>query len=120
MASKPSAAKLREARIELLRARAALERQTLGNSVRHLGNDLQPSALLRSFLPASVGRQRPSDWLFQGLGLMRRYPFLVSAVTTLFSGARKRNRLLRLGAGLLVSWQLAKGLSARNQGPADR
>lgn len=114
MVRTPTKARLREAHIELLRARAAIERQTLRNSFRHLGNDLQPSALLRSLLPASLGRKRPTDWLFQGLGLMKRYPFLVSAVSTVFSGARKKHRLLRMGAGLLISWQLARGLGARN------
>jgi len=113
MANKPSAAKLREVRIELLRARAALERQTLGTSIRHLGQDLKPSALLRSFLPGSVSRKRPTDWLFQGLSLMRRYPFIVSTASALLSGVRKRRRLLRLGAGLLLSWQVARNMSDR-------
>lgn len=120
MAKRPVTAQLREARIELLRARAAIERQTLRNSLHHLGNDLQPSSLLRSFLPKSAGRGRPTDWLFQSLGLMKRYPFLVSAVSTLFSGVRKRNRLFRLGAGLLLSWQLTRSLSARNNEPGQR
>ncbi|NYT67736.1 hypothetical protein [Pusillimonas noertemannii] len=114
MASKPSASRLREVKIELLRARAAIERQTLQNSLRHVGQDLQPGALLRSFLPASVSRKRPTDWLFQGLGLLRRYPFIVSTASTLLSGVRKRNRLLRLGAGLLLSWQVARNMGGRD------
>ena len=114
MAKKLSATRLREARLELLQARAAVERQTLRHTVRHLGNDLQPAALLRSLVPASLGRKRPADWLFQGLGLVRRYPFLVSTVSALFTGARKKHRLLRLGAGLLLSWQLARNLGGRH------
>lgn len=114
MASKPSKARLREVRIELLRARAAIERQTLGNSLRHLGQDLKPSALLRGLLPASVSRKRPTDWVFQGLGLMRRYPFIVSTASALLSGVRKRHRLLRLGAGLLLSWQVARNMGGRD------
>jgi len=114
MARKPSASRLREVKIELLRARAAIERQTLQNSLRHVGQDLQPGALLRSFLPASVSRKRPTDWLFQGLGLLRRYPFIVSTASALLSGVRKRNRLLRLGAGLLLSWQVARNMSGRD------
>lgn len=113
MANKPSAARLREVRIELLRARAALERQTLGTSIRHLGQDLKPSALLRSLLPGSVSRKRPTDWLFQGLSLMRRYPFMVSTVSALLSGVRRRRRLLRVAAGLLLSWQVARNMSDR-------
>lgn len=114
MARKPSASRLREVKIELLRARAAIERQTLQNSLRHVGQDLQPGALLRSFLPASVSRKRPTDWLFQGLGLLRRYPFIVSTASALLSGVRKRNRLLRLGAGLLLSWQVARNMGGRD------
>ncbi len=114
MARKPSASRLREVKIELLRARAAIERQTLQNSLRHVGRDLQPGALLRSFLPASVSRRRPSDWLFQGLGMLRRYPFIVSTASALLSGVRKRNRLLRLGAGLLLSWQVARNMGGRD------
>ncbi|WP_397474056.1 hypothetical protein [Pusillimonas sp.] len=110
MAKKPSAARLREVKIELLRARAAIERQTLGNSFRRLGQDLKPSALLRGLLPASVSRKRPTDWMFQGLNLVRRYPFIVSTASALLSGVRKRHRLLRLGAGLLLSWQVARNM----------
>ncbi len=114
MARNLSASRLREVKIELLRARAAIERQTLQNSLRHVGQDLQPGALLRSFLPASVSRKRPTDWLFQGLGLLRRYPFIVSTASALLSGVRKRNRLLRLGAGLLLSWQVARSMGGRD------
>jgi len=114
MAKKASAARLREVKIELLRARAAIERQTLHNSLHHLGQDLQPRALLRSLLPAAVSRKRPTDWLFQGVGLMRRYPFIVSTASALLSGVRKRHRLLRLGAGLLLSWQVARNMGGRD------
>lgn len=115
MARRPSQARLREVRIELLRSRAALERQSLGNSLRHLGQDLKPSALLRSLLPASMSRKRPTDWLFQGLGLMKRYPFIVSTASALLSGVRKRHRLLRIGAGLLLSWQVARSMGGRDE-----
>lgn len=120
MSKKLATGRLREARIELLQARAAVERQTLNQGMRHLGQDIQPLALLRSFLPASVARKRPSDWLFQGLGLARRYPYLVSAASALFSGVRKRNRLLRVGVGLLISWQLARGLGGRDNAQSDQ
>ncbi|TFL13177.1 hypothetical protein CSC67_14890 [Pusillimonas caeni] len=115
MAKKASAARMREVKIELLRARAAIERQTLHNSLHHLGQDLQPRALLRSLLPAAVSRKRPTDWLFQGVGLMRRYPVIVSTASALLSGVRKRHRLLRLGAGLLLSWQVARNMGGRDQ-----
>src|SRR5690606_22920566 len=114
MAKETSSARLREVKIELLRARAAIERQSLQNSLHHLGQDLQPKALLRSLLPASMSRKRPTDWLFQGVSLMRRYPFIVSTASALLSGVRKRHRLLRLGAGLLLSWQVARNMGGRD------
>lgn len=115
MAKKQSAGQLREVRIELLRARAAIQRQALSNNVRSLGNDLTPSALLKGLLPGSVGRKRPADWVGEGLGLLRRYPFILSTASALFSGARKRHRLVRLGAGLLLTWQVARSMSGRNE-----
>ncbi len=114
MANKPSAAKLREVRIELLRARAALERQTLGNSIRHISHDIKPSSLLRSLLPSSGKRKRPSDWLVQGMNLVRRYPFILPTASALLSGVKKRNRLLRLGAGLLLSWGVARNMGGKD------
>src|SRR3546814_5917573 len=108
MAKQASAGKLREVRIELLRARAAIQRQALGNSVRNLGHDLTPSALLKSVLPGSGGRKGPTDWLAEGIGLIKRYPFIVSTASALFSGVRKRHRLVRLGAGLRLNWQVAR------------
>jgi len=113
MAKSPSKARLREVKIELLRARAAIERQTLGNSLRHLGQDLKPAALVRGLLPASVSSKKPTDWLFQGVRLARRYPFILSTASALLSGVRKRHPLLRLGAGLLLSWQVARNMGGR-------
>lgn len=115
MAKLPSGARLREVKIELLRARAAIERQTLANGFRHLGQDIKPASLLRGLLPASISRTRPTDLLFQGFSLMRRYPFIVSTASALLSGVRKRHHLLRLGAGLLLSWQVARSMSGRNE-----
>lgn len=115
MTNKTPSSRQREIQIELLRARAAIERQTLSTGLKHLGHDLQPGSLLRSLLPKSVGRKKPSELLFQGVSLLRRYPFLISTASAVFSGVRKRKRLLRIGAGLLLSWQLSRGLSAQSR-----
>ena len=114
MAKQASEDQLRSMRIELLRARAALERKALGNNLRHVGQELTPSSLLRSFLPGGVSSSRPSDWLLQGMGLVKRYPFLFSAVSTVFSGVRKKHRWLRVGVGLLLSWQLARKMGGKD------
>ena len=47
----------RAIRIELLRARAALERQALSQQIHELGGELSPGNLLRSVAPSgrSVG-----------------------------------------------------------------
>jgi len=108
MAKKPSASQLRDVRIELLRARAAVERQALARGAHSLATELTPAALVRGMLPRGLSGRRPTDWLFQGARLLRRYPYLLSAASTVLSGVRKRHRLLRIGAGLLLSWGLAR------------
>lgn len=96
----------RAVRIELARSRAALERRNLQRHVAELTNDLQPRALVSSLLPAA-GRST-SGILLNLLQLTRRYPLLLSGATTLLSAAGRRRRWLRLGAGLLISWGLAR------------
>src|SRR5690606_2628315 len=103
----------RQLRIELLRARSAIERQTLGRSACELAGSLTPSAIFKSLLPRSVARTRPSDVLVQGLGLLRKYPFLLSSLSTLASGVGKRRRWWRVAAGALLSWQVARSLGDR-------
>ena len=103
----------RQLRIELLRARAAIERQTLGRSACDLANSLTPSAMVKGFLSRSGLRRGPSDLLLQGLGLLRKYPFLLSSLSTVASGLGRRRRWWRLAAGVLLSLQVARTLSER-------
>ncbi len=100
-------AKERAVRIELLRARAALERQSLVRGARGVGMALQPRSLLHSLFPRLASRS-PAGWLYQAFALTRRYPLLASSVSTLLSGVGKRRRWWRIGAGLLLSWQVAR------------
>ena len=102
----------RALRIELVRARAALERQRLARSASNLAESLTPAALVKSILPTSFSRNRPSDWLLQGVGIMRRYPLLASSASTLLSGVGKRHRWWKIGAGLLLSWQVARSMTS--------
>lgn len=99
----------RALQIELVRARAALERQSLGRNVNELAQSLAPSALMGSFFPR-LSSQKPSDWLFKAFALTRQYPLLASAASALFTGVGKRRRLWRIGAGLLLSWQVARAM----------
>ncbi|HWK72623.1 hypothetical protein [Pollutimonas sp. M17] len=102
-----SPAKERALKIELLRARAALERQSMARSVQNLGVAFTPRGLLRSVFPRASSKS-PSDWIFQALTLTRRYPLLASSVSAVLGGVGKRRRWWRIGAGLLLSWQVAR------------
>jgi hypothetical protein len=101
--------KERAAEIELVRARAALERQSLTHNVHDLGAELKPAAILHAFFPKLTSK-RPSDWVFQALSLGRQYPLLASGASALLSGVGKRRRLWRVAAGLLLSWQVARAM----------
>lgn len=99
-----------ELRIELLRARAALERQALRRHVAQAGASLRPSALLQAALPrGGLG------WLTEGLSWARRYSMLVSLASALLAGKRRGRVWLRLGAGLLLGLQALR-LSNRGRG----
>lgn len=92
--------------IELVRARAAIERQRLKRGVHELGLSLRPAALAKGVLPGLTGGRGATDWLFRIFSLSRRYPLLTSGASALLSGVGKRHRLLKIGLGLLVVWQL--------------
>ncbi len=106
--SKPSSTRDRALRIELLRARAAIERQSVAHGVHELGSSLTPRGLLESFFPRSRGKS-PSDLLFRALTLSKRYPMMLSLGSALFSTAkRQRVRWWKLAAGALVAWQMSR------------
>ncbi|MEO6958983.1 MAG: hypothetical protein ABI228_01170 [Burkholderiaceae bacterium] len=105
----------RPVRIELARARAALERQSLERGVRNLEESLRPATLFRGLLSKSVSRSGSLGWLEQGLLLTQRYPLLASGAGALISGLGRRHRWLRLGAGLLLGWQLARSSRSKKK-----
>lgn len=98
----------RAARVELLRARAAIERHDLARGVRRLRVSLSPKSLFKEALPVFIARGKPVDWLLQGVGLVRRYPFLLSGASAIISG--RRARWIKLAAGVLVGWKLSHSL----------
>lgn len=106
-------AKERALQIELVRTRAALERQAMSRGVRNLGEDLRPSAVLRSVFPRATSRSA-SDWLFHVISLTRRYPLLTSSASALLSGVGKRRRWWRIAGGLLLSWQVARSMGRKH------
>lgn len=104
----------RAVRIELLRARAAIERESLAQNIVSAGRRLEPGALLRGLLPglASGGASR---WAMQAITLARRYPFVSSSLSAMFMRGGKRSKLLKLAGGAFVGWQILKALRGTRQ-----
>lgn len=100
----------RTLRIELLRARAAIERQSMAQGVQHLGASLTPRGLLESFMPRAA-RKSPSDLLMRAFSMTRRYPMVLSLGSALLStAARRRLRWWKLAGGAVLAWQMSRNL----------
>lgn len=110
----------RAVRIELLRARAALERESLAHDIVVTSRALSPDNLVKRWIP-SVGRGNVTSLLWQGVSLARRYPIISSTVSAFLMKRGKRVGLLKLAGGALVGWQAfkvwrnASGASARDR-----
>lgn len=111
--NKSPSGKDREIQIELVRVRAALERESLTRGMAELGRSLRPGALMHSAFPRA-SRFSLSDWIVQAVRLTRRYPMLASTVTTALSGVGKRRRWWKLAAGALISWQVARTMGKQH------
>jgi len=114
MSKKLSPAIDRAVRMELLRAKAAVEREALLHNLAEAGVALSPSHLVRSVLPSSLqglvgggglGGGGSSKIAMQAFTLLRRYPMVLSSVSALFLKGNKKSKLLKLAAGALVGWQ---------------
>ena len=106
----------RAVRIELLRARAALEREALCQRVSHLGNSVSRAGnVLRPLtLFSGMFRSRNAPQLFMRMaGLAGRYPVLTSTVSAWMMG-RKRSRLLKLASAGLVALQVYRAWKGRS------
>lgn len=97
----------RAVRIELLRARAAIERESLAQGIVSAGRKLEPAALFKSFLPG-LGGGGVSRWAMRAIGLARRYPLISSSLSAMFMRGGGKSKLLKLAGGALVGWQLFK------------
>jgi hypothetical protein len=96
----------RAVRIELLRARAALEREELVQNVADLGVSLSPSHLLKGLLPGGLGVGSGSRLALQAFTVARRYPVILSTLSAMFLGGNKRSKLVKLATGAVVGWQV--------------
>ncbi|MFA7669545.1 MAG: hypothetical protein WCX93_09380 [Burkholderiaceae bacterium] len=99
----------RAIRIELLRARAAIERQGMARGLQQLGDSLTPRGLLESLLPRSR-RRSPSDLLLSAFTITKKYPMVLSLGSALLSATRRRRRLWKLAAGAVLAWQVSRNL----------
>ena|SRR5690606_7948950 len=110
MSGKQSLVQQRAVRMELLRARAAIERQGVVREINELRGSLTPRGLLEVVFPKSR-RASPSDLLVRGLAFSRRYPMLLSLGSALLSRrSRKQVRWLKLAGAAVLAWQLGRGL----------
>ncbi|GAA5089274.1 MULTISPECIES: hypothetical protein [Paenalcaligenes] len=100
-------------RIELLRARAELERREACYLAREISSSLQPEHLLGMVkgqftqgLSASFGAgSKAGGWLDFVLSLGKRYPLVVSGLSAL-AGTVVGKKKWRLGALAMTGWRL--------------
>lgn len=98
----------REVRLELLRARAAIERQAVAQNVLDLRESLTPRGLFDSVLPAARRRSLVGSAM-RMLSLSRRYPVVLSLGSALLStAARRRVRWWKLAGAAVLAWLLAR------------
>jgi hypothetical protein len=90
----------RAVQIEMLRAQADLQRQTIAMHSQNLVASLNPSQHIQALLGGSQ-----SDLLGQGVSLVSRYPYLLSLASNAFASRRGRH-LLGIGAGIAGLWWL--------------
>ncbi|KDB59098.1 hypothetical protein [Bordetella bronchiseptica] len=95
----------RMVRLELLRARAALEREALAQGIVEAGRTLTPGNMVKSIWP-SLGKANTSRLFWQAFALVRRYPFVSSTLSAMVMGrGARRSGLLKLAGVALVGWQ---------------
>ncbi len=88
----------RAVRLELLRARAAVERESFLFHATRLGDSLDPRNLI-----GRMTQTKGASFLFQGFDFAKRYPFVTSTLSTLLFG--RFSRLAKFGGIALTLWQ---------------
>jgi hypothetical protein len=100
----------RQARIELLRTRAALERETLARQLARATQAWRPGLLLRAAL-AGLGVGKKGGWSAlpaQVVALIKRYPVLGSTLSSLLLGKIGSQSIVRVVTIGLAGWELYK------------
>lgn len=116
--TKPTTAIDRAVRIELLRARAALERESLAQDLAATTRSLKPGNLIKRWLP-SLAQGNLTKLLWQGFTLARRYPFVSSTLSAVVMGRGKRSGLIKLAGGALLGWQAFKAWRGSRDSASD-
>ena len=100
----------RQARIELLRTRAALERETLARQLARVTQAWRPGLLLRTALAGlSIGKK--GGWSAvpgQVVDLVKRYPVVGSTLSSLLLGRIGSQGIVRAATIGLAGWELYK------------
>lgn len=125
--SKSNSSLERRVRIELLRARAAVERQEMCAITHQIGQSLQPDhifGLLKGQFGKSVSasfgsHSKTGHWLDFILSFGKRYPLLVSGASAVAGGVVGKKKW-RLGALALTSWRLFTAYQNMQQRKKDR
>lgn len=99
----------RRVRIELLRARAAYEREQICYQTRQLSQTLTPKSLF-GLLSQGIGtkfaaKRSGGHWLDFALSFSQRYPLMLSSVSAV-AGTLLGRKKWRLGALALTAWRL--------------
>lgn len=105
MRAKPSVMLDRQTHIELLRMRAAVERQSLAVHTQQLRLQLSPQHWLDS-----ASELKGGQLLAKGFSLAAQHPYLTSAVTSML--VRRRWRALKWTGLALAVWQTIYMLKA--------
>lgn len=98
MRAKQSAMIDRQAHLELLRMRVAIERQSLAIHTQQLRVQLSPQHWLKS-----ASELKGGQLLTKGFSLAAQYPYLTSALTSML--VRRRWRALKWTGLALAVWQ---------------
>ena len=118
-ASRKNPALDRAVRIELLRARSALEREAICHRCHQVRESV--GGISRSFSLLNVGRRLFRGGMPQWLSLAgdagRRYPLLTSALSTLLLG--RKSRAIKAGGLAVTAWQLYRSWTAKKRRPKE-
>jgi hypothetical protein len=126
--AKRNAAVDREIRIELLRARAVLERKALVMDLVQAGHRLSWGNALREFMPnltrsaglGSSDQAAGGSWahglFMQAYRLWRQYPIIGSTVSAVALGGSRKVRVVKVAVGVALVWKLYGLWQSHSQG----